>query len=238
MVAQDFPDRIYTHDGDTIECCITLVNDQSVFYYYMKKDIRRPDRVTHDRIKGYNWTKNCSYNFSDGQPQPYEPVERERKKWGYGVKFVQQFNMPALHSVVALNVRKGNHNLYVGPHFTHIAEKKIKGDADISYAQNTYGINMGYNIEIKTRNEIFGVFLQVDVSLYEAQYWYYNGPYSDIKSETKLVAENSLSLGLKYNASEKFELFGGYGIGSTDGFLFMLEGVVPHMYVGVQYNIK
>jgi len=151
---------------------------------------------------------------------------------------IVEYTLIVNQSYTALNVRKGNHNLYIGPHYTHIAEKKIKGDADISYAQNTYGLNMGYNIEIKTKNEIFGVFLQVDVSLYEAQYWYYNGAYSDITSETKLVAENCLSVGLKYNASEKFEMFGGYGIGSTDGFLFMFEEVVPHMYVGVQYNIK
>ena len=42
----------------------------------------------------------------------------------------------------------------------------------------------------------------------------------------------------KYNFSPKFEIQGGYGIGSTDGFFFMFEEVIPHLYLGFQFNIK
>ncbi len=235
MVGQDFPDRIVTNKGDTIECCITLVNNQAVFFYYMGRDIRRPDRLNLNHIKDYNWTKNCSFEEFD---EPYEVPEKGAKKWGYGLRIVQQFNMPITHSIMAFNLRKGNHNLYVGPHYTHISKRRISGDTDVSYNQNTYGINMGYQIVIKTRNEVFDVFMQLDVSLYEAQEWYYNGPYAKPVAKTRLVAENCISVGIKYNVSQKFEVFGGYGFGATEGFFFEFEEVIPQIYFGLHYNIK
>ncbi len=236
ITAQEYLDQIYTKDGDTINCCISFVNDQYVFYYYPKRDIRRPDKLNTSEIKGYSWTKECLPNFNENVPSTVR--EKEKKKWGYGVKMVQQFNMPVYHSILALNVRKGNHNLYFGPHYTHISKQKIKADTDVSYDQNTYGLNMGYMIVLKTRNEIFDVFLQLDVSLYQEEYWYYTGLYSELESDTKLTAENCISVGVKYNISDKFEIFGGYGIGATDGFIFMFEEIVPHLYFGLQYNFK
>lgn len=236
MQGQDFPDRIITKDGDTINCCITLVNDQAVFYYYLNRDIRRPDRLNLSDIKDYKWTGNCSFNSDEGQP--IEPRKKQSKKWGYGVKLVQQFNMPIKHTILAFNVNKGNHHLYVGPHYTHIAKRRINADTDVSYSQNTYGINMGYQIVIKTRSEVFDVFMQLDVSLYEAQYWYFNGPYSDVQSETRLVAENCISVGIKYNISKKLQTYAGYGFGATDGFFFEFEEVIPQIYIGLQYNFK
>jgi len=56
MVGQSFPDRIITNDGDTIDCCITLANDQYVFFYYMKRDIRRPNSFWASvRVRWRNW---------------------------------------------------------------------------------------------------------------------------------------------------------------------------------------
>ena len=236
MLGQSFPDRIVTNDGDSITCCITLVNDQYIFYYYLKRDIKRPEKINISDVKDYSWTRECTTNIDKTDPD-YVP-DKDRKQWGYGVKLVQQFNMPVLHTIAAFNVRKGNHNLYVGPHYTYIAEQKIRTDTEVDFSQNTYGINMGYMIVIKTRNEIFDVFMQLDVSLYEADYWYYSGLYSGITSEREFVAENCISVGIKYNFTPKFEIQGGYGIGSTDGFFFMFEEVIPHLYLGFQYNIR
>lgn len=235
-IGEDFPDRIVTNKGDVIECSITLVNQETIYYYYLQRDIRRPGHIDLDRVADYTWTQQ-TYEGADDK-NPFREVEKEPKKWGYGVKLVQQFNMPIKHSIVAFNVNKGNHSLYIGPHYTHIAEKRITGDTDISYAQHTYGVNFGYNVIIKTRNEHFDVFMQLDFSLYEADSWYMNGPYSEVQSERSLVVENCISTGIKYNFSEKLSIFGGYGFGSTNGFFFEFEEVIPQIYLGLQYQIK
>jgi len=146
--------------------------------------------------------------------------------------------MPIKHTILALNVNKGNHNLYVGPHYTHIAERKIKSETDISYAQSTYGLNFGYNVIIKTRNEHFDVFMQLDCSIYQAEFWYTEGLYSEVYSEEKLVTENCISTGIKYNFNDKFSVLGGYGFGTTEGFFFEFEEVIPQIYFGMQYQIK
>ncbi|MCK4568663.1 MAG: outer membrane beta-barrel protein [Bacteroidales bacterium] len=236
MYGQDFPDRIYTNDGETIECCITLVNEQHVYYYHLKRNIRRPDYLPITDIRDYTWTGKCKPGSKDSKPLKDDAPDT--KKWGIGVKLVQQFNMPIFHSIMALNVRKGNSNVYVGPHYTHISKEQVSDEGDLSYSQNTYGLNFGYLYTINTRNEIFGVFVQLDFSLYQAESWYYSGLYTDITSDTELVVENCLSVGLKYNISEKFETFAGYGIGSTNGFFFMFDEIIPQVYFGVQFNIR
>ena len=225
-----------TNNGDVIECTITLVNSESIYYYYLHRDIRRPGQIGLEKVSDYTWSQKP--NPATDDDNPFREVKKERKKWGYGVKFVQQFNMPVKHTIVALNVNKGNHNLYVGPHYTHIAEKRITGDTDISYAQHTYGVNFGYNVIIKTRNEHFDVFMQLDFSLYEADSWYMEEPYAVIESERSLVLENCISTGIRYNFSDKLSILGGYGFGSTEGFFFEFEEVIPQIFFGLQYQIK
>lgn len=236
ILGEDFPDRIVTSEGDVIECAISLVNSESIYYYYLHKEIRRPGHIQLDEVTEYTWSQNHSENAGDDNP--FRQTEEKKKKWGYGVKLVQQFNMPIKHTIVAFNVNKGNHNLYVGPHYTHIAEKRITDDTDISYAQHTYGVNFGYNVIIKTRNEHFDVFMQLDFSLYEADSWYMEEPYSVVESERSLVVENCISTGIRYNFSDKLSIFGGYGFGSTNGFFFEFSEVIPQIYFGLHYQIK
>ena len=236
VFGEDFPDRIFTNEGNVIECDITLVNSESIYYYYLHKEIRRPAHIDLDEVTDYSWTQPNPTETDDDNP--FREAEKEGKKWGYGVKFVQQFNMPIKHTIVAFNVNKGNHNVYVGPHYTHIAEKRIKGDTEISYAQHTYGVNFGYSVIIKTRNENFDVFMQLDFSLYEADSWYMEAPYSVVQSERSLVLENCISTGIKYNFSDKLSIFGGYGFGSTNGFFFEFNEVIPQIYFGLHYQIK
>jgi hypothetical protein len=38
LKGQEFTDKIFKLDGDTIHCKITLVNDQNIFYQYKKED--------------------------------------------------------------------------------------------------------------------------------------------------------------------------------------------------------
>jgi len=235
-IGEDFPDRIVTSNGDIIECDITLVNSESIYYYYLHRDIRRPGQIGLDNVSDFTWTDHSLLELDDDNP--FREVEEQTKKWGYGVKFVQQFNMPIKHTIVAFNVNKGNHSIYIGPHYTHIAEKRITGDTDISYAQHTYGVNFGYNVIIKTRNENFDVFMQLDFSLYEADSWFMDGPYSEVQSERSLVVENCISTGIRYNFSEKLSILGGYGFGSANGFFFEFEDVIPQIYLGLQYQIK
>jgi hypothetical protein len=233
---QDYPDRIITQDGDVIECCITLVNAKNIYYYHLKRDIRRPATIAVDNVMDYTWTQSCKPSQRDNDRKARPP--RKSKKWGYGVKLAQQFNYPVMHTIAAFNVRKGNHNLFFGPHYTHISKEKVSSDTELSFSQSTYGLNFGYMIVIRTRNEIFDVFMQMDFSLYEATQWYTNGPYSNVRSEDKLVTENHISVGLKYNAGERFELHGGYGVGATDGFFLQMEDLIPHVFVALQYNIR
>ncbi len=159
-------------------------------------------------------------------------------KWGIGIKALQQFNMPVMHSILAINFRKGNSDLYLGPHFTYISEKRLKGEDEVNFSQNTYGLNFGYRYTLDTKNRKLNVFLQLDFSIYEAEKWYYTELYSGVASNNEVVLENCISVGLSYLISKQTEIFTGYGMGSTEGFFLLFEGMIPQIYFGVQFNLN
>jgi len=189
-------------------------------------------------VHDYSYAYNADDVVTNTSDVDWQEPTRKTSEWGLGIRVLQQFNMPVLHSIVALNLTKGNSNLYLGPHFTHISERQIKAEDEISFSQNTYGLNLGYFYVLNTRNRSFDVFLQIDFSLYQAEEQYYTGYHSEVQSETSLVVENCISVGISYQISSKFDLFTGYGIGSTGGFFFMFEDMIPHVYFGLQYNFK
>ena len=189
-------------------------------------------------------TSDYSYTYDENSKKDetrFSQVHASSSKsrdWIVGLRFVQQFNLPIMHSVVALNVQKGKSNFYLGPHFTHISKRRIKSEDEVDFNQSTYGINGGYNLTVYQRRKTFSVFLQLDFSLYEAENWYYTEYYSDIESEKTLVLENCLSVGIKYHASKSVSLITGYGFGSTGGFFLLFDQAIPNVYFGLQYNFR
>lgn len=189
-------------------------------------------------------TSDYSYTYDENSKKNetrFSQVHASSSKsrdWIVGLRFVQQFNLPIMHSVVALNVQKGKSNFYLGPHFTHISKRRIKSEDEVDFNQSTYGINGGYNLTVYQRRKTFSVFLQLDFSLYEAENWYYTEYYSDIESEKTLVLENCLSVGIKYHASKSVSLITGYGFGSTGGFFLLFDQAIPNVYFGLQYNFR
>lgn len=233
---QDFPDRIITENGDTIQCRITHVNAKHIYFYYAQRGITRPDDMPLYQVKDYSVrAKEGSRHNESGKAYSTEPG---KGKWGFGVGLVQQFNMPIMHTSAVMNVWHRGSVLYAGPQYTYIYKEYSREEGITRYRQNSLGLNFGFRQVIKTRNEIFNVFVQMDFSIYETQYWYYVTPYSEIRSDNQWIVENAASIGLNYRISDKIELNTGYGMGSTAGFFLMFEEVIPHFFAGLQYNIR
>ncbi len=194
-------------------------------------------------LKAQN-TSDLSYSYEENgnkEKAHFSQLHTKSSKtgnWILGLRFVQQFNMPILHSVLALNIQKGKSNFYLGPHYTHISKRRIKSENEIDFNQSSVGLNGGYAFTVYQRRKTFSVFLQLDFSLYQAENWYYTEYYSDIESEKTIVLENCLSVGLKYYASKRLSLITGYGFGSTAGFFLLFDQAIPHVYFGLQYNFR
>ena len=149
-----------------------------------------------------------------------------KKEWGSGFRLVQQFNMPVLRTAFAYNINYGNHNFYVGPHYTHII--KNNGYEGMWASQNTYGLNFGYMVVIKTKNKTFHPLCQIDASVYDAK--------STEVSYTKVFFETNFSIGLLMKISEKVDAFTGYGRGING--LTTYWNVTPHIYIGLHFKFK
>jgi hypothetical protein len=235
-VGQDFPDRIITEEGDTIQCRITHVNAKHIYYYYSQRGITRPDDMPLLEVSDYTIrAEKAGWKPKSGSS---DQGSARKAKWGYGVGVVQQFNMPIMHTSVVMNVWRKGSIFYAGPQYTLVYKEYSREEGVTRYSQNSPGVNFGFRQVFKTRNEIFNLFVQMDFSVYESEYWYYVTPYSEIKSEDQWIVENNVSVGLNYRVTDKVELNTGYGMGSTAGFFLMFEEVIPHFFVGLQYNIR
>lgn len=160
------------------------------------------------------------------------------KTWQLGIKAVQQLNYPISHSIVSLNLSKQNHNIYIGPNYTRLFSNYFGDELVNSYENNSMGLNVGYRYMIDSKWNRIKLFIQLDFSLYKVKYKTYQGHGIGVRDAEKIVIENNGGLGLNYKLSNKMELFGGLGIGSTEVFFFMLDGFIPHSFIGLEYKLK
>jgi len=234
LSAQSYIDRIVTKSNDTIHCRITLINDQNIFYHTQKRKTEKQLFISLDAVAGYVWESKNQVNQenSDEVRIPYFSDD----KWRFGVRAIQQFNYPILHSVVALSLSKQNHSVFAGPNYTRLLYNYF-GDSQSgwNYEPHTIGINIGYRYIVNSKWQRINCFLSLDFSIYEVTYSGWGGHNVGSKTIKKLIVENNAGIGLNYKLSDRLAIFGGAGIGSTGAFFLMVSHFIPHSYVGVQY---
>ena len=93
----------------------------------------------------------------------------------------------------------------------------------------------GYRYLFDSKKETMNWFLQMNFSIFQAQYQEY-GLGSGNTNRTKIIVENSAGVGLNYKLSKHFELNGGLGFGSTHAFFLMLDEFIPHSFIGLDYK--
>ena len=235
LKGQAFIDQIIMKSGDTILCRITLVNDQNIFYTFKSKRSEKYNHVLLESVNNYIWaSKNNKDNLSpEKYLHPYDSIN----KWNFGIKLTQHFNYPITHTTPTLGIYKKNHNLFIGPEYTRLLDKSM-GDTKDTYEQEYWGINIGYRYILNSSWKKTFLFLQTDLSIYKVKYKVSQlGPVANPNHE-KIVVENTIGLGLNYNISQHFEIFGGIGFGSTNYFYLMFDQVIPNSFIGIEYKIK
>lgn len=234
--AQNYIDQIITKSSDTIYCKITYVNDQNIFYTTQKRKTEKHSNIYVNDIISYNWkTENekTKDNFAKNTI-PYDSTSN----WKTGIMAIQQINYPISHSIIAFNLSKKNHNIYLGPNYTYLFNNYFGDELVNVYKNYSIGINTGYRYIIDSKWEKINLFLQIDFSIYKVEYKEYHGHGSGVVDIERLVIENNASIGVNYRISEKLELYGGLGIGSTEYFFLMIEQFIPHSYFGLKYMIN
>jgi hypothetical protein len=233
---QNFIDQIITKSSDTIFCKITLINDQNIFCMQQKRKTQQHAYVSLNDIISYNWRTENSEDKSNFVKIsfPYDSTS----KWRTGLIAVQQINYPISHSILAFRLSKMNHGIHLGLNYTYIFKNHFGDESVNSYKNNSPGVNVGYRYIIDSKWERTNLFLQLDFSIYKVEYKEYRGHGSGVVDVSNLIIENNGSIGLNYKISEKIDVFGGVGIGSTAYFFLMIEQFIPHSYVGIEYKIK
>jgi len=237
-VCQSNVDLIVKLDGDTINCQITLINDQNIFYSIYHKKSVKSDFISLNRVKDYYISRpNIASTPEQNQVKTSFPYNSS-KKMNYGIKIVQQINPPIFHTSVLFSTHIKNHNLYLGPSYTMLSKNYFGDDLVDDYDKYFPSINFGYRYLINSSWEYSNIFVQLDFSIYNAKYKYYGGKYIGAVSSQELVVENCASVGINYKASNQMELFCGIGFGSTQGFFLMVDEFIFHSYFGLEYKFN
>ena len=235
LKGQEFIDQIIMDSGDTILCKITLVNTQNIFYTYKSKRSEKYDHVLIKSVNNYIWaSKNKKNNHvPEKYLHPYDSIN----KWNFGIKLTQQFNYPYLHTSPSLSIYRKNHNFHVGPKYTKLL-KKYLSDPEDNFQQEYWGINLGYRYIFNAPWKKTNLFLQMDFSIYQLKYTEASLANPQGTKKKYIIVENVVGIGLNYQILDRFEIFGGIGFGSTNGFFLMFDQFIPHSFLGIEYKIK
>lgn len=81
LKGQELTDRIFTKDGDTINCKITLVNDQNIFYQYKKRRSIKADVISLNDVDDfYPKSKVLSNEKTISEPIVYYGIDFSKFK--------------------------------------------------------------------------------------------------------------------------------------------------------------
>ena len=236
LKGQEFIDQIFTKSNFTINWNITLINDKNIFYTYQKRNTEKHTYISLNEVISYNWkSKDIEFTNQDKDKLfPYNSTNNRR----LGIKTVQQINYPISHSIIAINFSKMNHNIYLGPNYTHLFNNYFGNESVNDYEKDSIGINFGYQYIIDSKWKRTNFFLQIDFSVYKLNNKEYQGLFIGIKDEEMIIIENNGSIGINYKVSDNIELMGGIGIGSPEYFFLMINRFLPHSFIGLKYRIK
>lgn len=206
-----------------------------IFYTYKNKRRVKNDYVSLKDINSYNWLSKDfkSENLSNRAIILYDSTDNLK----VGIKLTQHFNYPILHMAPTLSIYKKNHNVYIGPEYT-ILRKNPLGDPIDTWEKTAWGLNFGYRYIINSFWENTNLFVQINFSIYQVKSKEYQlgPPFVTVHKNT--IIENTGDLGCKLRLCKQLEIFGGMGIGSTNGFFLMIDQFIPHAFLGIEFKNK
>lgn len=205
-----------------------------MFFNNGKKSSEKQELVLIKNESTDNWVWiRLKYN---SKPVNYFSPVDSTHNWNFGIKLTQQVNYPIGHTSPALSIYRKNHNVNIGPEYTHLFKESI-GDALDIYQQDYWGINIGYRYIFDSPWRKTNLFLQMDFSIYQLIYSEYQLGYNNAAEQKITVVENNVGFGINYKLFNHVEIFGGIGFGSTNGFFLILDQVIPHSFFGIEYKI-
>lgn len=164
------------------------------------------------------------------------PISAQNSKVSprFGIKYSFVHHVKLYQHVPSLTVELGRHNLSLGASFSRFL-KPISDPVD-TYDNWAKGFQIGYRYSIGN-NEKFKPFVQFYYAVVNQAYHETQHGLPRATENTRWILMNTLSFGLSYNAHQHFSLFSGIGFGSLDGFVFILNRVIPSAYVGIELRL-
>lgn len=154
--------------------------------------------------------------------------------YDFQVKHDYNYRIFQIAPVFALEFK--NNNFYLGPLYVYFFQPTPI--ADEIYGNNSYGLNLGYRYYSKDLFRNGRLFGQFNYSIFIVKYKQYQlGP--PFQSDRKrMIAENTIALGMDFRIINKIHLFFDFGFGSYDPFFLVINKFTLTNNIGIEYEFN
>ena len=157
-------------------------------------------------------------------------------QFNYGIQWEENFNYPLNHINTAAYFQIQKHQLSVGPQYSHFF-KPIVETPEKQNKLDYLGLHVAYKFIYQTQFETLKMYLECKYSMYQIEYLNYQGHVSGLRETKDFRLQNSIAIGFYAELfNQTFLLIGG-GIASHEPFILHDLSYLPHLSVGLQYQL-
>ncbi len=159
----------------------------------------------------------------------------ENKKIEFGIGGSFHYDYKVSHYALVFNTYIKQNNIYAGPMYTSVYEN-MTGDPVNTYDDHAYGLNVGYRYFIGKRKKDLKPFIQIEFMIFWQEYYEQQLGPPNVTEHTRIIVENTISVGIDYTINSGLHVSGGLGFGSYDGLFLIFNNFTPTSYIGIEYR--
>lgn len=168
--------------------------------------------------------------------------QKDEKKINYNLRINSYYdfqvkrdnNYKTFQVAPVFSIDYKNNNFYFGPLYVYFFQPNPI--ASEIFAPNSFGLNLGYRYYSKELMNNFRLFGQFNYSIFQVKYKDYQlGPPFQTDHK-RVIAENTIALGLDFRIIKKFHLSFSFGFGSYDPFFLLINEFTFTSNLGIEYK--
>lgn len=154
----------------------------------------------------------------------------------YDFQVKHDYNYRTFQFTPVFSVEYKKHNFYLGPLYVYFFQPQPI--ADEIFENNSFGLNIGYRYYSNYLFRDVRLFGQFNYSMYQVKFQQYQLGSPFQTDNKKIIAENTISLGMDFRFIKKLHLFFDFGFGSYNSFFLLFDKFALTSNLGIEYEFN
>ena len=154
----------------------------------------------------------------------------------YDFQIKPNYNYRSFQIAPVFSLEYKNHNVYLGPLYVYLFQPKPV--ANEVFDNNAFGLNLGYRYYSKELFKNGRLFGQLNYSIFNFSYQQHQSIPPFQTKRNKVIAQNTISLGLDYKVINRIHLFVDFGLGSLGPFFLLFNRFTLTSNIGIELDFN